>query len=152
FKIDWALDGPIPWKAPECAQAGTVHLGGTLAEIAASESAVWRGECPDRPFVLLTQPSLFDPTRAPPGKHTAWAYCHVPPGSTLDMTDRIEAQIERFAPAFRSRILVRHVITPAAFECHNANHIGGDILNGVQDWRQILRRPVSFWRPYATPA
>ena len=115
FKLDWALNGPIPWNATDCARAGTVHLGGTLEEVAASESAVGRGEHPERPFVLLSQPSLFDPTRAPTNHHTAWAYCHVPHGSTLEMTDRIESQVERFAPGFRKRILARHVMTTATF-------------------------------------
>ena len=124
--------GPIPWSAPDCARAGTVHLGGTIEEIAASEAAVGRGGHPDRPFVLLAQPSLFDPTRAPAGQHTAWAYCHVPNGSTLDMTDRIEAQVERFAPGFRDVILARHVMAPADFETYNANYIGGDINGGAR--------------------
>lgn len=152
FKVDWALDGPIPWKAAACARAGTVHLGGTLEEIAAGEAAVWRGEHPDRPFVILVQASLFDPTRAPQGKHTAWAYCHVPNGSTFDMTERVEAQIERFAPGFRARILARSVMTPARLEAHNANCIGGHIGGGVQDWRQQYFRPAARLNPYATPA
>jgi len=152
FKIDWALDGPIPWKAPECARAATVHLGGTLAEIAAGERMVWRGGHPERPFVLLAQPSLFDPTRAPEGKHTAWAYCHVPNGSTFDMTKRIEQQIERFAPGFCDRVLARSVLGPAAMEQHNANYIGGDIAGGVQDLRQLFTRPAVRLDPYSTPA
>jgi phytoene dehydrogenase-like protein len=152
FKIDLALDGPIPWVAAACARAGTVHLGGTLAEIAAAEAAVARGEHPERPFVLLAQQSLFDDSRAPAGKHTVWAYCHVPHGSTVDMAERIERQIERFAPGFRERILARHVLSPAALEAYNANYIGGDINGGVQDLRQLFTRPTARLVPYATPA
>jgi phytoene dehydrogenase-like protein len=152
FKVDWALDSPIPWRAPECARAATLHLGGTLAEIAEAEAAVWRGEHPERPFVLLSQPSLFDPSRAPEGKHTAWAYCHVPNDSTVDMTERIEGQIERFAPGFRERVLARSVMGPTAMERHNANYIGGDISGGVSDLRQLFTRPVARLDPYATPA
>src|SRR5262245_20537270 len=152
FKIDWALDGPIPWRAEACGRAGTVHLGGTLDEIASAERLTWAGEHPDRPFVLLAQPSLFDPSRAPAGKHTAWAYCHVPHGSAVDMTDRIEAQVERFAPGFRDRILARHVMNPAAMEKYNANYVGGDINGGVQDLKQLFSRPVMSLNPYATPA
>jgi phytoene dehydrogenase-like protein len=151
FKLDVALDGPIPWKASACARAATLHLGGSLGEIAASESAVWRGRHPDRPFVLLAQPSLFDPTRAPAGRHVVWAYCHVPNGSTVDMTEPIERQIERFAPGFRERILARSVLPPAQLERYNPNYVGGDINGGVQDLRQLFARPT--WRlvPYATP-
>lgn len=152
FKIDWALDGPIPWTAQECLQAGTVHLGGTLAEMTAAEEAPWRGEHAERPFVLLGQPSVFDETRAPAGKHTAWAYCHVPNGSSFDMTLRIEAQVERFAPGFRERILARHTMTASALERHNPNMVGGDISGGVMDLRQIFFRPVVKRVPYATPA
>ncbi|HEV2579301.1 MAG TPA: NAD(P)/FAD-dependent oxidoreductase [Ktedonobacteraceae bacterium] len=151
FKLDLALDGPIPWKATECSRAGTVHLGGTLPEMAAAEAAVWRGEHPDHPFVLLAQPSLFDPSRAPAGKHTAWAYCHVPNGSTFDMTARIEAQIERFAPGFRDRILARHTFSAAQMQQYNANYIGGDINGGVQDLWQLFTRPTIQVNPYATP-
>jgi phytoene dehydrogenase-like protein len=150
FKLDWALDGPIPWRAAACARAGTVHVGGRLEEIAAAERAVWRGEHPERPFVLVAQQSLFDPTRAPAGKQTAWAYCHVPHGSTVDMTDRVEAQIERFAPGFRDRILARHALGPAALEAYNPNYIGGDIGCGVQDWGQLFTRPTPSLTPYAT--
>jgi phytoene dehydrogenase-like protein len=152
FKADWALDGPIPWTAPTCQRAATVHLGGTLTEIAASERAAWEGQQTDRPFVLVAQQSVFDPTRAPPGKQVAWAYCHVPHGSTSDMTEHIEAQIERFAPGFRERILARSVMPPAMLERYNANYIGGDINGGVQDWWQLFARPT--WRlvPYCTPA
>ncbi|MBV9851468.1 MAG: NAD(P)/FAD-dependent oxidoreductase [Armatimonadetes bacterium] len=151
FKLDYALDGPIPWKAPECARAATVHLGGTRAEIAASERAVWRGTVSETPYVLAVQPSLFDPTRAPAGKHTVWAYCHVPNGYPGDMTGRIEAQIERFAPGFRDRILARSVLSPAGLERHNANYIGGDINGGVQDWAQMFFRPVPRPLPWTTP-
>jgi phytoene dehydrogenase-like protein len=149
YKVDWALDGPIPWSAPECASAATVHLGGTLAEIAEAERQVGRGEHPERPFVILVQPSLFDPTRAPAGKHTAWAYCHVPNGSAFDMRERIESQVERFAPGFRSRILAASAMGPAAIEAHNANFAGGDIAAGALTLRQFLLRPTR--RLYSTP-
>jgi phytoene dehydrogenase-like protein len=149
FKVDWALDAPIPWRAESCARAATVHVGGTLEEIAASERDAWEGRASDRPFVLLTQPSLFDSTRAPAGKHTAWAYCHVPNGSAVDMLDRIEGQLERFAPGFRERILARAVTTPADLEARNANLVGGDIGSGVTDLGQLFARPT--WRWYSTP-
>jgi phytoene dehydrogenase-like protein len=151
FKVDWALAGPIPWRAEGCARAGTVHVGGTLEEIAASESAVWRGEHPEKPFVLVAQQSRFDPTRAPSGKHTGWAYCHVPHGSTADMSERIEAQVERFAPGLRDLILARKTAGPSEVEAHNANCIGGDITGGVTDLGQLYARPVSWSDPYATP-
>ncbi len=151
FKLDWALDGPIPWTASEVSRAGTVHLGGTLEEIAASEEAAVNGRHHDRPFVLLVQSSLFDPTRAPAGKHTAWAYCHVPHGSTRDMTDEIESQVERFAPGFRDLIIGRSAMGPAAMEAHNPNYVGGDINGGVQDLRQLFTRPVARLDPYSTP-
>lgn len=151
FKVDWALDGPIPWRAVECAHAGTVHVGGTLAEVAASERAMAQGPPAEKPFVLVVQQSLFDSTRAPAGKHTAWAYCHLPHGSTFDMTTRIEAQIERFAPGFRERILARHVMSPVEMEQYNPNYIGGDINGGVQDLWQLFTRPVPRWNPYSTP-
>ncbi|GAC1345350.1 MAG: hypothetical protein NVSMB27_07460 [Ktedonobacteraceae bacterium] len=128
-----------------------MHVGGTLPEIAAAEAAVWRGEHPEQPFVLLAQPGLFDATRAPAGKHTVWAYCHVPSGSTFDMTKRIEAQIERFAPGFRDRILARHTFSAAQLEEYNANYIGGDINGGVQDVWQMFTRPTIQVNPYATP-
>jgi phytoene dehydrogenase-like protein len=150
FKLDWALDAPIPWRAAACARAGTVHLGGTLEEIAAAERAVAAGEVPERPFVLLAQQTLFDPTRAPAGRHTAWAYCHVPNGSTVDATPHIEAQVERFAPGFGARILGRHVTAPADLERRNANLVGGDFAGGRQDAWQIVARP-RLLRPYATP-
>ncbi len=152
FKMDWALSGPVPWRASECARAGTVHLGGTLAEVAHAEREVWRGSNPDRPFVLLSQPSLFDPSRAPGGQHTAWAYCHVPNGSGFDMTDRIEAQVERFAPGFRERILKRSARPPAAMEEYNPNYIGGDISGGVQDLGQLFSRPARMFSPYSIPS
>jgi phytoene dehydrogenase-like protein len=151
FKLDWALDEPIPWQASECARAATVHLGGTFAEIAAGERSVWEGVPGKRPFTILVQPTLFDPSRAPAGKHVAWAYCHVPNGSELDMTDRIEAQVERFAPGFRERILARNGLPPAELERRNANHVGGDINGGLQDLRQHFARPVASLVPYATP-
>jgi phytoene dehydrogenase-like protein len=156
FKVDFALDGPVPWRNADCARAGTVHVGGTLPEIAASERAVWRGESPERPFVLVAQQSLFDDTRAPAGKHTLWAYCHVPNGSTgtgpsgCDMTERIEQQIERFAPGFRDRIIARHVMAPADLESYNPNYVGGDINGGVQDLGQLFTRPIAQIVPYAT--
>ena len=152
FKVDFALDGPIPWTDKKCLRAGTVHVGGTLADISASEAAVWRGENPERPFVLLAQQSLFDDTRAPEGKHTAWAYCHVPNGSTFDMTERIERQIERFAPGFRDRILAKSTMGPAQLEREDANLMGGDINGGVMDLRQLLARPAARITPYSTPA
>ena len=152
FKVDWALDAPIPWKAEECAQAATVHVGGRLDEIHGSEAAVWRGIHAQRPFVILAQQSLFDPSRAPEGKHTAWAYCHVPNGSSMDMTERIEAQVERFAPGFRDAILARSVMSPADLERYNPNYIGGDISGGVQDLWQVFARPTLRPIPYATPA
>ena len=151
FKVDWALDGPIPWKSEECRKAGTVHVVGSWDELAASEGAVSAGSTVERPFVLVTQQSLFDPTRAPAGKHTGWAYCHVPHGSRVDMTARIEAQIERFAPGFRDRILARHVIDASQYESHNENMIGGDVGGGANDLWQVLARPMLRWDPYATP-
>jgi phytoene dehydrogenase-like protein len=151
FKVDYALDGPVPWRAAECLQAATVHLGGTLDEICAAEQAVWHGLHPSRPFVLFAQQSLFDPTRAPDGKHTAWAYCHVPNGSTQDMTRAIEDQIERFAPGFRSRILARSTHSTLEMERYNPNYIGGDINGGVQDLGQLFTRPVARRVPYSTP-
>lgn len=151
FKVDWALAGPIPWKAEACRRAGTIHVGGTLEEVADAERRTWAGEHPNRPFVLLAQQSPFDPTRAPEGKHTGWAYCHVPNGSTVDMTDRIEAQVERFAPGFRELILARSVMNTQAMERHNPNYVGGDISGGVTDWWQLFTRPVARLDPYSTP-
>jgi phytoene dehydrogenase-like protein len=150
YKVDWALDGPIPWKAPECAMAATVHLGGAFEEIAASEIQAWNGQPASRPFVLLAQPSLFDPTRAPAGKHTAWGYCHVPNGSIARMVEPIEAQIERFAPGFRERILGRSVLSPRDLERHNPNLVGGDINGGAHDIFQLFTRPTPSL--YRTPA
>lgn len=150
FKMDWALDAPIPWRAEECGRAATVHLGGSLHEIAAAEQATFNGRHCERPFVILAQPSLFDETRAPPGRQTAWAYCHVPHGSALDVSDRIERQIERFAPGFRDRVLARHVMAPAALEQYNSNYVGGDIGGGTQDLRQLFTRPAVRLTPYAT--
>jgi phytoene dehydrogenase-like protein len=152
FKVDYALDGPVPWSAQECLQAGTVHLGGTLEEIADAEKQVAQGKHPEHPFVLIAQQSLFDETRAPAGKHTLWAYCHVPNGSHIDMTERVEAQIERFAPGFRDRILARHSISPVEYERYNMNYIGGDINGGTQDIRQLFTRPTLRLVPYSTPA
>jgi phytoene dehydrogenase-like protein len=151
FKLDWALDRPIPWKATACTRAGTVHLGGTLEEIAAAEAAVWRGVHPERPFVLVAQQSLFDPTRTPLGKHTGWAYCHVPHGSQLDMTTAIENQVERFAPGFRDTIIGRSRMSPSDLERYNENYVGGDITGGVTDLRQLFTRPVARAVPYSTP-
>jgi phytoene dehydrogenase-like protein len=151
FKLDWALNGPIPWTAPDARRAGTVHLGGPMEQIIASEAALADGHETERPFVLLTQPSLFDPTRAPAGKHTAWAYCHVPAGSTIDMTARIEAQVERFAPGFRDLIIGRSVMSPGDFARYNENYVDGDINGGRQDLRQQFTRPVPRLDPYRTP-
>jgi phytoene dehydrogenase-like protein len=151
FKVDWALDAPAPWRADGCARAATVHLGGTLEEVVASEAAHASGEVHQRPFVLFVQPTLFDPSRAPPGKHVAWAYCHVPNGWTGDATARIEGQVERFAPGFRERIIGRSVLGPADFERRNANLVGGDINGGMMDLRQLFARPVARLQPYATP-
>ena len=150
FKVDWALDGPIPFTAEECKQAGTVHIGNTLSEIVASEQLTWDGGHPEKPFVLLAQQSLFDPSRAPEDKHTAWAYCHVPGGSTVDMTAAIESQIERFAPGFRDRILAKHTMNSRQMEEYNPNNIGGDINGGVIDLGQLFTRPALRWSPYKT--
>jgi phytoene dehydrogenase-like protein len=149
-KLDWALSGPVPWQAPACGQAGTVHVGGTFAEVARSESDVAAGRHPERPFCLVAQPGVVDPGRAPDGKHTLWGYCHVPSGSTVDMTDRIEAQIERFAPGFRDLILARSVRTAAELERHNPNYVGGDITGGAGTLGQTIFRPTPRWNPYRT--
>lgn len=151
FKVDYALDGQIPWKDPRVADACTVHLGGTMEEVAAAEAAVWRGEHPERPYVLLVQQSHFDKTRAPEGKHTGYAYCHVPPGSDVDLTDIVEAQIERFAPGFKDLILARHVFKATDFERYNPNYIGGAITGGVADVFQLFTRPTVRLNPYTTP-
>jgi phytoene dehydrogenase-like protein len=151
FKVDLALDGPIPWANPELAKAGTVHLGGTLDELADGEQSVARGTPSQRPFVLLSQPSLFDDSRAPAGKHVAWAYCHVPNGSRVEMTDVILDQVERFAPGFRDLIIASNAMGPAQLEIYNANYIGGDINGGLQDLRQLWTRPAIRLDPYSTP-
>ncbi|MFY9820061.1 MAG: NAD(P)/FAD-dependent oxidoreductase [Thermoanaerobaculia bacterium] len=151
FKMDWALSGPIPWKAEECRQAGTIHVGGTLEEIEASERASWTGKESDRPFVLVGQASVFDDSRAPAGKHTGWAYCHVPNGSTVDKADVIERQIERFAPGFRDLILARHTRNTAQLEAYNPNLVGGDINGGAATLSQLFTRPVARLDPYSTP-
>jgi phytoene dehydrogenase-like protein len=152
FKIDWALGAPIPFKAQECAKAGTIHIGNTLQEIADGEQQIWDGKHPEKPYVLLAQPSLFDVSRAPKGKHIAWAYCHVPNGSTKDMTETIENQVERFAPGFKATILARHTMNTAQMEEYNPNYIGGDINGGVIDIGQLFTRPVLRWSPYKTSA
>jgi phytoene dehydrogenase-like protein len=151
FKLDLVLDAPIPWTNPAVGQAGTVHVAGRLEEVEASEAAVHDGRVSERPFVLVAQPTQFDPTRAPAGRHVVWAYCHVPNGWTGDATTAIEAQIERFAPGFRDLIRSRHVIRPAELERYNENDVGGDINGGLQDWRQFFTRPAIRWNPYTTP-
>lgn len=151
FKIDWALDGPIPWKNPICLESATVHLGGTFEDVAAAERDAWNGRHPETPFILVAQQSLFDPTRAPAGRQTGWAYCHVPHGSTRDMTSVIEETIERYAPGFRDRILARHTINTAQLQDHNPNMIGGDIGGGANTILQFLARPVFRYDPYSTP-
>ncbi|MDQ2766895.1 MAG: NAD(P)/FAD-dependent oxidoreductase [Gemmatimonadota bacterium] len=150
FKVDWALSAPVPWRDDECAQAATVHLGGTLEELVASETAPWQGEHAERPFVLLAQPSLFDRSRAPTGSQTLWAYCHVPNGSEVDMCERIEGQIERFAPDFRDCILARHVTKASELHLGNENLVGGDIIGGANTLRQLFFRPVMRSNPYKT--
>jgi phytoene dehydrogenase-like protein len=152
FKIDWALSEPVPFTAKECRQAGTVHIGNTLEEIVESERLSAKGGHPEKPFVLLAQPSVFDNTRAPENKHTAWAYCHVPNGSTVDMTKIIEDQVERFAPGFKDTILDRHTMNTAQMETYNPNYIGGDINGGIINLRQLYTRPAIRWSPYTTPA
>ena len=151
FKVDWALNGPVPWTAPDCHRAGTVHLGGTMAEVAAAERQVHAGAHPERPFVIVAQASRFDSTRAPVGKQTLWGYCHVPNGSTVDMTEEIEGQIERFAPGFRDQIVARSTMSAADFEAYNPNYLGGDINGGAQNLRQLFTRPAVRYDPYATP-
>jgi phytoene dehydrogenase-like protein len=149
-KVDWALNGPVPWAADAARQAGTVHLGGTFAEVARAEADVAAGRHPERPFCLVAQPGVVDPPRAPEGKHTLWGYCHVPAGSAVDMTARIEAQIERFAPGFRDLVIARSTRTAAEVERHNPNHVGGDITGGAGTLRQTLFRPVARWNQYRT--
>jgi phytoene dehydrogenase-like protein len=151
FKLDWALDGPIPWKDPRCLEASTVHVGGTLEEIAASEAAMFRGRHPEKPYLILCQQSQLDPSRAPEGKHTGYAYCHVPGGSTVDMTEAIERQVERFAPGFRDRILARHSMNTHDWQRYNPNNVGGAITGGVADAFQLFTRPVARLDPYTTP-
>ena len=151
FKVDWALSAPIPWADPAVAGSATVHLGGTLEEIAASEREIAAGRHSEKPYMLLVQPSLFDPTRAPEGRHTAWAYCHVPSGSTRDMRAIMEAQVERFAPGFRQTILAGSTMTAQQYEVYNPNYVGGDINTGAQDLGQLFTRPVARWDPYSTP-
>ena len=151
FKLDLVLDGPIPWRNAEVGLAGTVHVAGRLQEVITSEAAVARGRVHDRPFVLLSQPSAFDPSRAPDGRHVVWAYCHVPNGWDGDATDRILRQVERFAPGFRDRIVSQHVMRPAELEAYNANYVGGDINGGLQHWAQFFTRPAVRWDPYSTP-
>jgi phytoene dehydrogenase-like protein len=150
FKVDWALDGPVPWSAAVCSETATVHLGGTFAEVARSEAEVAAGRHSERPFCIVVQPGVVDSTRAPAGQQTLWAYCHVPAGSDLDMTERIESQIERFAPGFRDRILARHTMTTSQMEAHNPNYVGGDITGGAGTLRQTLFRPFVEWDPYRT--
>ena len=150
FKMDWALTAPVPWRDAQCGRAGTLHLGGTLEEIAAGERAAWHGEVSARPYVLVVQPTMFDASRAPAGRHTLWAYCHVPNGCDTDMTAIIEAQIERFAPGFRDCISTRHSMGPAMLERRNANLVGGDIAGGAADLAQIFARPVASIAPYTT--
>ncbi|WP_019991313.1 phytoene desaturase family protein [Rudanella lutea] len=152
FKVDWALDGPIPWTNPDCGRAGTVHLGGTLEEINLAEKVTYNGYHPDKPYVLLAQQSLFDNTRAPAGRHVGWAYCHVPNGSTVDMTERIEQQVERAAPGFRDRILARHTQNTKQIEDWNPNYVGGDINGGIIDVGQLYTRPTLSFTPYRTGA
>ncbi len=151
FKLDWALDGPIPWRDPRCLEASTVHVGGTLEEICASERDMYRGRHAERPYLILCQQSDFDDTRAPEGKRTGYAYCHVPHGSNVDMTDAIEAQVERFAPGFRDRILARHGMNARDFHAYNPNYVGGAITGGVADAFQLFTRPVARLDPYSTP-
>jgi phytoene dehydrogenase-like protein len=151
FKLDWALDGSIPWRDPDCLRASTVHVGGTLEEICASEQAAYQGRHSEHPFLIVCQQSEIDPSRAPAGKHTGYAYCHVPHGSTRDMTAAIEAQLERFAPGFRDRILARRATGPAELHAANPNYVGGAITGGVADLFQLWTRPVARLDPYATP-
>jgi phytoene dehydrogenase-like protein len=150
-KLDWALDGPVPWTAQACRDTVTVHVGGTLAEIAASEAQVAAGRHPDRPYCIVVQPGVADPSRAPAGRQTLWGYCHVPGGSTVDMTEAIESQIERFAPGFRDRVLARTVTTAADLARYNPNYVGGDINAGAGTLFQTLLGPVPRWNPYRTP-
>jgi phytoene dehydrogenase-like protein len=151
FKLDWALSEPVPWTNPDVRRAGTVHVGGTIDEIAAAEASVLDGRVPERPFTIFVQPAVADPSRAPEGGHVGWAYCHVPGGSTLDCTEAIESQIERFAPGFRDTIVARHSMSATAMERYDANYVGGDINGGSGDLRQLFTRPSVSLRPWATP-
>jgi phytoene dehydrogenase-like protein len=151
FKLDWALERAVPWEAPECRRTACVHVGGSFDEIAAAERAPWEGRGSERPHVIVAQQSVADRTRAPAQAHTLWAYCHVPNGSREDMTARIEAQIERFAPGFRACVLGRSALAPVDLEAHNPNLVGGDVNGGVQDWAQLVRRPALRLVPYSTP-
>lgn len=151
FKLDWALNAPIPWLDASCARAATVHIGPTIEDVTLSEHTVWQGAVPEKPFVLLAQPTLFDPVRAPAGKHIAWAYCHVPNGCRTDMTERIESQVERFAPGFRDTIICRHTMFPADMQSYNPNYIGGDIVGGIQSFEELFVLPLGRLRAYATP-
>jgi phytoene dehydrogenase-like protein len=151
FKMDWALSEPVPWRAEACRRAGTVHIGGTFEEVAEAEATMTRGEHAAAPYVLLAQQSVADGTRAPEGRQTLWAYCHVPPGSTKDMTEEIEGQIERFAPGFRDTVIARASSNARDVEAYNSNYVGGDINGGVQDLGQHFTRPVARWSPYTTP-
>lgn len=151
FKVDWALDGPIPWRDPACASAATVHLGGSMEAIARAERAPWRGEVDDEPFLIVAQPAAFDPHRAPAGRSAAWGYCHVPPGCSLDRTEAVERQVERYAPGFRERVLARYVSSPATLEAYCPNYVGGDVNGGAADLDQLFTRPVARPNPYTTP-
>lgn len=151
FKVDYALNAPIPWSDPACRAAGTVHVGGTLEEVALAEKSAWDSILSDKPFVLVSQPSCADLTRAPRDKHVAWAYCHVPPGSTSNRLEAINSQIARFAPGFRDCVLATHTMNCAEMEAYNPNYVGGDVIGGVTDWRQLFTRPVARWNPYTTP-
>jgi phytoene dehydrogenase-like protein len=150
-KVDWALDGPVPWTASACRRTATVHLGGSFAEVARSEAEVAAGRHPERPFCIVAQPAVVDPGRAPAGRATLWAYCHTPPGSEVDMTERIEAQIERFAPGFRDLVIARNTRTAADIERYDPNCVGGDVNGGLATLRQTLFRPTVAWNPYLTP-
>jgi phytoene dehydrogenase-like protein len=151
FKLDWALSDPVPWTNPDVRRAGTVHVAGSPEELIEAESAPSMGRIPDRPFVLAVQPTVVDPTRAPAGRHVLWAYTHVPNGSDVDMTDAVEAQIERFAPGFRDTVLARSTLTAPQLEAGNPNDLGGEIANGEPSLRQMLARPVPRWNTYTTP-
>jgi phytoene dehydrogenase-like protein len=152
FKVDWILNSPVPFKSKDCLKAGTLHLGGTSKEIIEAENSIWQNKHPEKPFVLLAQQSLFDNTRTPSGKHIAWGYCHVPSGSTVDMTEKIEKQVERFAPGFKDCITDKHTMNSLQYEEYNPNLVGGDITGGIQNLRQLYTRPSIRLSPYTTPA